>query len=147
MNKKNVEYRIVDLWSKCRFPFLFFSKTFVPLSSPLHGSSSPVLCDVPSSDGRSCCAVGELFQLIDTADIGFLNDLGRTLGLKTEKVEELQRNVRMVAREDNRKRIWGSPDYPADRLIYPCESGAPDLLQQHIGKICQDWLINSLCSR
>ncbi len=78
-------------------------------------------------------AVGDLFLLIDQADGSFLADLGRTLGLKAEKIEELQGNVRTVAREDYRKRIWGSPDYPADRLIYPCEGGAPDLLRAHIG--------------
>ena len=71
---------------------------------------------------------------MDQADYNLLTDLGSTLGLKAEKIEELQANVRTVAREDYRKRIWGSPDYPADRLVYPCESGAPDLLRTHIGQ-------------
>lgn len=77
--------------------------------------------------------MGQLFELIDAADIGLLQDLGRTLGLKMDKVAELQQNARTVAREDSRRRIWGSPEYPADRLVYPCEGGAVDLLREHIG--------------
>ena len=48
---------------------------------------------------------------------------------------ELQLNARTVARPDSRKRVWGSPDYPSDRLLYPCEGGAVDLLREHIGEV------------
>jgi hypothetical protein len=70
---------------------------------------------------------------MDKADERLLMELGRTLGLKADKIDDLQRNARTVAREDYRKRVWGSPDYPADRLLYPCEEGAPSLLHEHIG--------------
>lgn len=78
--------------------------------------------------------MGQLFELIDQADAGLLSDLGRALGLKQDKVIELQQNARTVAREDSRKRVWGSPDFPSDRLVYPCEGGAVDLLREHIGE-------------
>jgi len=77
--------------------------------------------------------VGQLFQLLEQAEERLLVELGRTLGLKADKIHELQRNAGTVAREDSRKRVWGSPDYPADRLLYPCEEGAPELLREHIG--------------
>jgi len=76
--------------------------------------------------------VGQLFQLLEQAEERLLVELGRTLGLKADKIHELQRNAGTVAREDSRKRVWGSPDYPADRLLYPCEEGAPELLREHI---------------
>ena len=78
--------------------------------------------------------MGELHNLIDEADSSLLQDLGRTLGLKQDKIAELQLNARTVARPDSRKRVWGSPDYPSDRLLYPCEGGAVELLREHIGK-------------
>lgn len=79
-------------------------------------------------------AVGQLFELVDRADNAFLQDLGRALGLKADKVIELQQNARTVAREDNRARIWGSQDYPSDRLLFPCFGGTVDFAREHIGE-------------
>lgn len=85
--------------------------------------------------------MGELFTLVDQADAALMAELGKSLGVKCDKVEDLQRKARTVAREDHRKRVFGSPDYPAERLLYPCEEGAPDLLCKDLGIFLTELLL------
>ena len=79
-------------------------------------------------------AVRDLFNLIDKADDRLLSELGRVLGLTAIKISELQQSARGMARADSRRRVWGQPEHPTIRLLYPCEAGAPLLKALDIGE-------------
>lgn len=86
-------------------------------------------------------AVKDLFRIIDKADDHLLSELGRVLGLTTMKLQELQQSARTMARADTRRRVWGHPDFPNIRLLYPCEAGAPLMGAQDIGNLSKIILI------